>query len=286
MNSGSELSPMIYPQIVQSVPFQKALMQTELDFKGIDHPVTYYEYYTEYAKPSFLGHITSIPSLIKSIPGKILKSVQHKRIATPKSDTTHLIKLTKNERTLTKQLTNSVYANIDQKNGYITLTAIMPQALASAEMAQRTQELLQHFITDIKIKKAKAQLEFIKERYEAKKKAYDKAQLALAQFQDQNKNISSAAAATEQTRLTNNYQLAYGVYSQLAKELENAQIQVKDDTPVFSVIEPVTVPNERFKPKRAQIVIIWTFLGLVVGIGLVFGKKYFNKFKEEWNEKE
>ena len=279
MNSGSELSPMIYPQIVQSVPFQKALMQTELDFKGIDHPVTYFDYYTKYAHKSPLSYITGFP-------GMILKALHGKQKEEAAADTTHLISLTQNQRSLARNLTNTVYANVDVKNGYITLTAIMPQALASAEMAKRAQELLQHFITEIKIKKAKAQLEFIKGRYEAKKKAYDKAQLALANFQDQNKNISSAAAAAEQTRLTNNYQLAYGVYSQLAKELENAQIQVKDDTPVFSVIEPVTIPNERYKPKRKQILIIWTFLGLVVGIGLVFGKKYFNKFKEEWNEKE
>lgn len=277
LNNGSELSPMIYPQIVQSVPFQKALMQTKLDIKGINHPVTYFDYYTKYSKKSVLSYITGFP-------GMILKALHGKQKEEAGSDTTHLISLTQNQRLLARNLTNTVYATVDQKNGYITLTAIMPQALAAAEMAQRAQELLQQFITEIKIKKAKAQLDFIKGRYEAKKKAYDKAQLALANFQDQNKNISSATAASEQTRLTNNYQLAYGVYSQLAKELENAQIQVKDDTPVFSIIQPVTIPNYRYKPKRVMILIIWTFLGLVVGIGLVFGKKYWQEAKKRWHE--
>jgi len=108
--------------------------------------------------------------------------------------------------------------------------------------------------------------------------------MELAQFQDQNKNISTAMASSEETRLSNNYQLAFTVYSQLAQQLESAQIQVKDDSPVFSIIDPVTIPNARFKPKRVQILIIWTFLGLVVGIGVVFGKKYWVEAREKWRE--
>ena len=42
---------------------------------------------------------------------------------------------------------------------------------------------------------------------------------------------------------------------------------MKEDQPIFAVIEPVTVPNERSKPKRMMIIAIWTFLGMVIGIG-------------------
>ena len=57
-------------------------------------------------------------------------------------------------------------------------------------------------------------------------------------------------------------------------------------SPVFSIIQPITVPNQRFKPKRTQILIIWTFIGIIIGLGWVFGKEYFDKVKVEWNEKE
>ena len=285
MNSGGgELSPMIYPQIVQSIPFQKALMQTKLNFQGIDHPVTYYNYFTKYAKRGALSYITGLPGMIKSLPGILLKPFRHNPVENTMGDTTHLISLTPKERALTKQLASTVYADVDAQNGYITLTAIMPQALVAAELGQRAQELLQQFITEIKIKKAEAQLDFIKGRYQAKKKEYDQAQMELARFQDQNKNISTAMASSEETRLSNNYQLAFTVYSQLAQQLESAQIQVKDDSPVFSIIDPVTIPNLRFKPNRLKILFIWTFLGLVIGIGSVFGKKYWAEMKVKWKE--
>jgi len=276
-SSGAELSPMIYPQIVQSIPFKQALMKTKLDFKGIDHPVTYYDYYTRYAKRSALSYITGFP-------GMILKALRGKTTASAEKDTAHLIQLSPKERSLANGLTNTVYANVDSKNGYISLTAIMPEALPAAELGQKAQELLQQFITEIKIKKAQAQLDFIQGRYEVKKKEFDQAQIALARFRDQNKNISTAMARSQEERLSSNYQLIYGVYSELAKQLENARIQVKDDSPVFSIIEPVTIPNARFKPKRIQILMIWIFLGLIVGTGLVFGKKYWKEMKVKWND--
>jgi hypothetical protein len=283
MTGGSELSPMIYPHIVQSIPFQKALMQTKLTFNGIDHPVTYYDYYTRYTKPSILGIIKKYTI---GLPGTIKKALFTKTQKVEGTDTTHLIRLSPKERSLANGLKNKVYANVDAKNGYITLTAIMPQALAAAQLGEKALELLQQQVIEIRIQKAKAQLDFVRGRYEAKKKIYEEIQDSLALMTDKSNNVMAQVDKTTLIRLQGNYHIALSVYNGLASQLENAQIQVKNDTPVFSVIEPVTVPNKRFKPKRTQILIIWTFIGLIIGIGLVFGKEYFQKVKAEWKEKE
>lgn len=277
LSTGSDLSPLNYPQIVQSIPFQKKLMQTKLNFSDVDHPITYYKYYTKYYKPGVFEYLSELPWLIKDA---LLKS----QAQSPLSDSIKIMHLTWQQRLLALQLADNVYVNVDQSTGNITLVAIMPEAIAAAELGQRAQELLQQFITEIKVKKAKAQLDFIKGRFEVKKKEYDQAQLALAQFQDQNKNLTSALANAEVTRLNNNYQLAFGVYSQLAQELENAQIQVKDNTPVFSVIDPITIPNQKYEPNRPLILIEWTLLGIFIGIGLLFGKRYWIIFRKKWNE--
>jgi len=289
MNSGGELSPAVYPQIVQSIPFKKELIKTKLTFEGIDHPVTYYDYYMHYAKPGILGTVMKYTlGLPGTIKGAISKALFSKKIAQlkPVADTSGLIWLTKAQEGLAKHLNSTVYVNMDAKTGDISLTAIMPEALAAAQLGKRAQELLQRFIISFKIKKTKAQLDFIRGRYLFRKKAFEKAQDRQARFLDMNKNISTAVARAQEERLQSEYQLAYGVYSSLAQQLEQAKIQVKQETPVFSIIQPITVPNQRFKPKRAQILIIWAFIGLIIGIGWVFGKEYFDKVKEEWKEKE
>ena len=159
----------------------------------------------------------------------------------------------------------------------------MPEALPAAQLAQHTQKMLQQYITDFKVKKATASLDFVQQRYDETKKQFEQAQDDLARFRDRNKNVATAMAQTELDRLTSNYNLIYSVYSELAKQLEQAKIQVKEDTPIFTIIEPVSVPLEKSKPNRPMILIIWIFLGGIIGTGVVFGREYLVQFKERWN---
>ena len=59
----------------------------------------------------------------------------------------------------------------------------------------------------------------------------------------------------------------------MVTQLEQVKLQVAKDTPVFSFLKPVVVPTEKSAPKRSLIVIIWLFLGVVVGIGYVLAKE-------------
>ncbi|MDP2114554.1 MAG: GNVR domain-containing protein, partial [Bacteroidota bacterium] len=88
----------------------------------------------------------------------------------------------------------------------------------------------------------------------------------------------------ETDRIQTRYTIAYTVFQDLAKQLEQAKIQVKKDTPVFTIIEPVTVPTEKSKPKKAMIVFIWIFLGGILGVGIVFGREFLGDIKSKWNE--
>jgi len=45
MGSSSGISPALYPQIVNSIPFQIELLQTPLTIKGKDKPISYSNYY-------------------------------------------------------------------------------------------------------------------------------------------------------------------------------------------------------------------------------------------------
>ena len=109
-----------------------------------------------------------------------------------------------------------------------------------------------------------------KDRYQEAKKEYEDKQEELAIIRRcQSESEYPVWLELAQARLTNEYTLLFGVYSELAKQREQANIQVKETTPVFTVVEPVTIPAERSKPKRGLICIAFTFLGGFIGIGLV-----------------
>jgi LPS O-antigen subunit length determinant protein (WzzB/FepE family) len=282
----SELSPLIYPQIVESVPFQLEIMETPFRFKDVDHPVSLYEYYMDYAKPDV---VSLIKKYTVGLPFVILGAIKgDKKDDLPVVSGDELfdspIALTEDQEAIRILLSNNITLEPNAKEGFVTLNVISHDASIAAQVAHRAQALLQEYITEFKVKKANAQLDFITERFEEKKNDFEKAQTNLAVFVDRNKNVTSAVARTEEVRLQNEYKLAFEVYSQLAQQLEQAQITVKENTPVFSIVKPVTVPIEKSKPNRPMILIIWTFLGGIIGVGWIFGKHFFQSIKTKWNE--
>jgi uncharacterized protein involved in exopolysaccharide biosynthesis len=282
MGNGSELSPLIYPQIVSSIPFQMELMDKHLQFETIEDTVTLFDYFTKYQKKSVPG---TLKKYTIGLPGTILKAIKGEKQETIQFKSgKRILKLTEEQTGIQKKISELVSIAINDNDGYITLSCIMPEPLAAAQLAETTQELLQRYITEFKIEKAKSNHDFIQQRYDEAKKNYQVTQEKLANFRDRNKNVSTAIAKTEEDRLTGEYTLAYSVYSELAKQLEQAKIRLKEDTPVFTIIEPVTVPTEKSKPNRPIILIIWIFLGGIISIGWIFGKQFLANTIIKWKE--
>ena len=78
------------------------------------------------------------------------------------------------------------------------------------------------------------------------------------------------------------YQLAFSVYSELAKQVETQKIQVKENTPVFVVLQEAVVPLEKSSASKIMTLAIWSFLGLFVGVALTFAKTFIADIKEKW----
>lgn len=279
--TGNELSPTVYPQIVSSLPFQLELMKTPLNFQEFSKPVTFFDYYTEMQKPNlFLKYTIGLPIVII----ELIRGEEPEKIVILKEK--EPIELSIRQRDVRLILSKLISLDVNPKEGLLTLGAKMPEARAAAQLGQRAQEVLQQYIVEFKIKKAKANLDFIQQRYDETAQKYEVAQQRLAAFSDRNKNVSLATAKTEEERLRSQYNLIYGIYSELAKQLEQAKIQVKQDTPVFTIIEPISVPTNQTKPNRPMILFIWLLVGWVIGTGIVFGKGYLSSIKKQWNEKQ
>lgn len=275
-SSGESLSPMIYPQIVSSVPFQLELMNTPFHFSNAKEPLSLFTYYTMIKKP---GILSKIKKYTIGLPGIIFQSIKPKgEIIVSKSE---LLSITEKEEKIRKIIAKSVTISISQKEGYITLTANMPEAKLAAEVVEKAKELLQHHITNIKIQKSTDQLKFIEDRYNEKKANFERAQLNLAAFRDRNRTFSTSIARTQEERLQSEYTIAFQVYSELAKQFEQAQIKVKEDTPILAVVSPAVVPIEKSKPKRLMILSISLFLGTLIGFSCALGKEYFTFLMKE-----
>ncbi len=274
MQDVKTLSPYVYEKIMNSATFGKELMMTEIDYRKAGRPVSFYEYNTskEFNKPSVGGYIlkytVGLPSLVlNALRGE--KSEPDYVASAASEGATRIEMLTDKEYECLNVLRRSLALSIDDKNGYLTLSANMAEPLAAAQLAQATLALLQRYITEFKIEKVQSNLDFVQERYDEAKSHFEDVQARRAKFRDANQNTIRYSARTEQEKFDAEYSLAMNLYSELATQLEQAKISVKETTPILTVVNPVTVPYRKSKPNRPMIVIAFTFLGVIVGAGVV-----------------
>ena len=267
----SSISPTLYPQILTNISFQKELLETLITIEGQDNKITYKEYYTNVYSPSVLS---SIKKYTIGLPGVLIGLLKSDEISKEESkNNDSLPQITEDDKKLIELLLEQLSMEVNDKDGYIGLSTTMPEARAAAELTQKAQELLEQYVIDFKIEKSSSELDFIKNRYQEKEQEFQKIQQKLAVYTDRNQNVNSARAKMELMLLQSEYDLAYGVYSELAKQLETQELKVKEDTPIFTILQPVFVPLEKTAPKRSLILIIYTFLGFVLSIGYLLAKE-------------
>lgn len=275
--NGKTLSPYVYENILRSTKFRKELMQTKIKFEEADRPVSFFEYYTseEFNKPTVIDYALKYTV---GLPWIILDAIRGEQ---PEPDYSALgggkskIETTSKEEYETmKILDEAVVLTLDDKKGYVTITVNMPEPLAAAQLAQATVDLLQQYITVFKVEKVQSNLDFVQGRYDEVKAEFEDVQARRARYRDANHNTIKNQARIEMERLEAEYQLAMNVYGELAMQLEQAKIKVKETIPILTIINPVTVPYKKTKPSRAMILIAFTFLGGVAGMGCVLGIPY------------
>lgn len=280
--STTEISPVVFPQIVESETFLAKLMYSKYKFAKVSEPVCLYDYYKKIKKPGFFDIVTRYTI---GLPGLIKDSFKKKNDIKKVSEVEKIPEFSKDEEEILQFMKSNITLMVNKKEGYLTLTCIMPEALLAAQVAEKAQLLLQETITDYKTKSAREQLDFIQQRFNEKKADYRECQQRLAFYKDRNQNMGTAAANAELDRLQGEYDISYAVYSELAKSLEQSKIQVKRETPVFAIIKPVVVPREKYKPRRSLIVAVLTVLGGVIGLSYIFGKEYLDFIKNKNSSK-
>lgn len=278
LSSGEVLSPSVYPQILKNINFQKELLYTEYTIRQETKRITYYDYVInkKYRKSNLLN---SLKKIIMFIPDKIIRKNESKfngeKIGF--NDSSDITSLTLSESKAIKKLFENLSLNINEREGYITLSFISYEPILSAEVVLTSQKLIQKYITKFKIEKVRSNLDFVEKNYEESKNNFEEKQAELAKFRDANKNLSSAIAKTHEEKLISEYNLLFNLYSEIAKQKEQAKIAVTETTPIMTIINPVVVPNEKSGPSRLIILISFMFLGLAAGIGWILGQPYIQK---------
>lgn len=276
MSSGEVLSPNVYPQILKNVNFQKELIYTKFNFEKAEEPISYYEYGTN-KKYELFNLVGFIKKHTIGLPGVIFRAIKGK----PKDlfdslseDLIPIDKLSIQENKVIKSVFNKIAFNLNDKDGYISISFTSEEPRLSAEVVMSIQKLLQKYLTEFKIEKVKSNLEFVEKSYDEARLNFENKQSELARFRDANISLSSAMARTQEEKLTSEYNLLLSIYTEIAKQKEQAKYAVTETTPLLTIIKPVVIPIEKSGPKRSVIIVLSTIIGMTLGSIWVLGKSF------------
>lgn len=288
MMSEGTLSPDIYPEIVKSVPFTLEIMQTPIvTEKSDDKAITLYEYYTEkqYQDRNLLG---SIKKYTLGLPGVILGSFRKDELiddVVQKTDSISVYSLNKEEKDVYDAIQGALQVSSNSKDGYVSIGYSFPEAKPAAEVTNRIYRTLEKYVASFKSEKLEDNLQFVEDSYETARKDFLQAQSRLAAFQDANRGLVTATARSTETRLQSEFNIAFSVYSELAKQREQARIAVKENQTILTLVNPAVVPNEKSAPRRSIILIGFLFFGFVAACGWVLGKPYVQTIFQDIKDK-
>jgi LPS O-antigen subunit length determinant protein (WzzB/FepE family) len=287
------LVPDLYPEVIKSTPFLLEIMKQKVTESKYDSTITIEQYLIRHTHPSLIGVIKGYTI---GLPGKIIGWIRGKQNATTKTQVSvfssdsasnlslNPINITKEKSEITEALAGCINTEQDfKKSNKFIISVEMQDPLVVAQVTSYVVKNLTKYITEYRTKKAKTDLAFVNARTSDAEAKYLEAQQVLASYKDRNKNVILASVLTEEAQLQSEYDLAFELYSALAKQLEQSKIKVQEVTPVFNVMDPAQIPLKKSKPNTSLTLVIMLFLGGCIGVGIVIWKIFYKNIKNIFN---
>ena len=278
-SSGQDaLSPELYPDIVSSTPFLTGLFDVNVTTQDGGVKTSLYEYMKEHQRSPWWGSVLSAPFKALGWGMSLFRETEKDAPAGSKVDS---FKLTPKQAGIVNALSSRISVSVDKKTGVTTLSVQMQDPVISAALTDTVMHRLQDYITDYRTNKARHDLAFTEKLYKEAKENYYTAQQRYARHVDGNLDVILQSYRSEQERLQNEMTLAYGVYNQLAQQLQMAKAKVQEITPVYTVVQPATVPLKPIKPNKIAILFGFVFLAVAgSSMWILHGRDLLKKLKK------
>ncbi|MEX2347521.1 MAG: Wzz/FepE/Etk N-terminal domain-containing protein [Balneolaceae bacterium] len=288
----SEIDAGLYPEIIYSTPAMYNLIYSEIYSPDLDSTLTVKDYMLEHRQTSTLVKITggllrytvhlplTIASKTYGFFTSLLTGGEQQREQTTAStlqdnevsgaSNISMRRLSIEEYNFIRDMKEKINVERNRDTGLFMVGVSMPEPEISAQVTQSVVNYLTHYITEYRTEKLVRNLEFINASYSDAEEEFVRVQNALTDFRDRNQNISTARLLAEEQRLQSEYQLKFDLLNSIAQKREETRINLEEETPVFNILEPVSIPTGRSKPARAMMTVTYTAFGFLAALFWVY----------------
>ena len=272
-NAGRDFfSPDLYPEVMKSTPFLMGLFDVQVQDTERKINTSLFTYLKEGQKKVWWSYILNAPFNLLG-----LFSSKGNNDNFDKDPDDRIIALSEQQKAILENLQNRIAISVNRKAGVVTLSSTMQSPVISAFIVDTITTYMQKYIIDYRTQKARQDLAFTEQLYNESQENYYIAQKNLSTYMDENMGIVSARYRNTQERLQNEANLTFGVYNQMAQQLQMARMKVQDTTPVYLIIQPAVVPLNPSSPRKAMTLIAFVFFVGIGACGWIFMKDFLRK---------
>jgi len=282
------VTPDLYPKVAQSTPFLLGIMDVKVPWTKPDTIMSFYEYacwdslpsFGEYVKMYTVNLPSTLASMFKSEPKS--KELQSKQADIVEKKEPSYIVFSRPQLKAISMLRGMITVEEDPIYNTIEIKVIANNPHQASILASSVVERLQSEVIEHKTRRAKYMLDFIQDRYNESSLEYETVRKKFFDYKDSHRNMISERVDVEYQRLSDQYDLSYSILKSISSQLEQAKLAFMENTPVFSVVQPVVYPYSKSGPKMSLYVISGIMLGLFVSMGWLLGQvAWWQIFDEE-----
>ncbi len=263
MGPATQIPADLYPEIAQSTAIQLALLNREVSVPSDGAQITLYDYLQTEKPFSMWEWIGGLPARVVAGDASAVP------VRTSPVDTS-IVYLTRPQLEAVEDLRDRVHSEYDMRQGTVEVSVAMPDPEIAAQVASALVSELTGFVTSYRTERQRRKVEFIGQLHGEAQQRFNTSLESLANFRDTHRNLARDIARSQEQRLQADYDLSFNLYNSLASRLEEARIQLQEQSPVFKTLQPVTVPLRKSYPPILLTLLLCGLLGVLAGSGYSF----------------
>lgn len=261
--SGDALYPLLYPDIVNSLPFITSLLDTKVQSVDGNVDSTYYYYRKNIQRQSWISKFVLAPRKLMKI---VMSSFKKSDKWSGNSEIFDPYFLSEKQLSFVKSMNEDMLILVDKKTDVITLSFTAQDPKVAAIMVEEMRAKLQEAITNYRTQKALSDHDYVEKIYNESKRDYEDAQMAYAEYCDKNRNVTSERFQVEKDRLEADKELKNTVFGQWSQQLQLSKAKIQQNTPAFTILNSASIPAIPSTPRKLTTMALFIFLGILSGV--------------------
>jgi len=267
-NPDKQFKVELYEEILKTYGFNRKLIETKVPYNG--SKITLGDYLNNELKTNVIS--SSLRKLRHAFflrkKSSLISSDSSKSI--PKN-AFNLQKIPRNHSSSISKLSKRLIINVDKEIGIVEISCQLQDPIISALAVKKTEQYLIKYVQEYEKKYEEKKLIFLNSQLETKRLDYENALHKYSDYIDKHNGVVKQKGDVKLTRLTNEMESTYTLFSTLLNQHEEALIKLAEEKTIFTELQDVVIPSGPITKGRLSTMIIFNILGFIILLGFFIG---------------